>query len=157
MKFEFNDYPFEFFNQNKKNVRKKGSASTILCPARDQMFLDVCLINLKCRACVLHIAMFDALRMRCFLKILSSGDWSFCIDIISDLKYVGETRYRSSYHKIICTVQLWQNVLKTRNLPFQRSISRVISRDFCCKQTAKVRTLGQLSTTWVHDRRTSMS
>ena len=67
---------------------KNWSASTILCPARDQMFLDVCLINLKCRAheknflaCVLHIAMFDALRMRGFLKILSSGDWSFCIDI----------------------------------------------------------------------------
>ena len=88
MKFKFNDYPFEFFDQNKKNVEKSWSASIILCSARDQMFLDVCLINLKCRAheknffaCVLHIAMFDALRMRGFVKILSSGDWSFCIDI----------------------------------------------------------------------------
>ena len=71
------------------------------------------------------------------------------LSFISDLKYVGETRYRISYHKIICTIQLWQNVLKTGNLPFRRSISRVISRDFCCKQTAKVRTLGQLPTTRV--------
>ena len=71
------------------------------------------------------------------------------LSLISDLKYVGEARYRTCYHKIICTVQLWQNVLKTGNLPFRRSISRVISRDFCCKQTAKVRTLGQLPTTRV--------
>ena len=71
------------------------------------------------------------------------------LSFISDLKYVGETRYRISYHKIICTIQLWQNVLKTGNLPFRRSISRVMSRDFCCKQTAKVRTLGQLPTTRV--------
>ena len=69
--------------------------------------------------------------------------------LISDLKYFGETRYRISYHKIICTIQLWQNFLKTGNLPFRRSISRVISRDFCCKQTAKVRTLSQLPTTRV--------
>ena len=40
------------------------------------------------------------------------------LSFISDLKYVGETRYRISYHKIICTIQLWQNVLKTGNLPF---------------------------------------
>ena len=71
------------------------------------------------------------------------------LSLISDLKYFGETRYRISYHKIICTIQLWQNVLKTGNLPFRLSISRVISRDFCCKQTAKVRTLGQLPTTRV--------
>ena len=71
------------------------------------------------------------------------------LSLISDLKYFGETRYRISYHKIICTIQLWQNFLETGNLPFRRSISRVISRDFCCKQTAKVRTLGQLPTTRV--------
>ena len=71
------------------------------------------------------------------------------LSLISDLKYFGETRYRISYHKIICTIQLWQNFLKTGNLPFRRSISCVISRDFCCKQTAKVRTLGQLPTTRV--------
>ena len=64
------------------------------------------------------------------------------LSFISDLKYVGETRYRISYHKIICTIQLWQNVLKTGNLPFRRSISRVISRDFCCKQTAKSSYIG---------------
>ena len=46
--------------------------------------------------------------------------------LISDLKYVGEARYRTCYHKIICTLQLWQNVLKTGNLPFWRSISRVL-------------------------------
>ena len=28
------------------------------------------------------------------------------LSFISDLKYVGETRYRISYHKIICTIQL---------------------------------------------------
>ena len=67
----------------------------------------------------------------------------------SDLKYVGETRYRISYHKIICTIHLWQNVLKMGNLLFRRSISRVMSRGFCCKQTEKVRTLGQLYTTRV--------
>ena len=71
------------------------------------------------------------------------------LSLISDLKYFGETRYRFSYHKTICTIQLWQNFLKTGNLPFRRSISCVISRDFCCKQTAKVRTLGQLPTTRV--------
>ena len=65
----------------------------------------------------------------------------------SDLKYVGETRYRISYHKIICTIHLWKNVLKMGNLPFRRSISREMSRGFCCKQTEKVRTLGQLYTT----------
>ena len=71
------------------------------------------------------------------------------LSFICDLKYVGETRYRSSYHKIICTVHLWQNFLKTGNLPFRRLISRVISRDFCCKQTAKIPALGQLATTRV--------
>ena len=71
------------------------------------------------------------------------------LSLISDLKYFGETRYRFSYQKITCTIQLWQNFLKTGNLPFRRSISCVISRDFCCKQTAKVRTLGQLPTTRV--------
>ena len=71
------------------------------------------------------------------------------LSFISDLKYFGETRYRISYHKIICTIQLWQNFLKTGNLPFRRSISRVISRDFRCKQTAKVRTWGKLPTTRV--------
>ena len=83
---------------------------------------------------------------------IAAENWEYerlWLSFISDLKYVGETRYRSSYHKIICTVQLRQNVLKTGNLPFRRSISRVISRDFCCKQTAKVRTLGQLPTTRV--------
>ena len=68
------------------------------------------------------------------------------LSLISDLKYFGETRYRISYQKTICTIQLCQNFLKTGNLPFRRSISRVILRDFCCKQTAKVRTLGQLPT-----------
>ena len=71
------------------------------------------------------------------------------LNLISDLKYFGETRYRISYHKIICTIQLLQNFLKTGNLPFRRSISGVISRDFCCKQTVKVRTWGQLPTTHV--------
>ena len=71
------------------------------------------------------------------------------LSFISDLKYVGETRYRISYHKIICTIHLWQNVLKTGNLPFRRSISSVMSLGFCCKQTEKVRTLGQLPTTRV--------
>ena len=42
------------------------------------------------------------------------------LSLISDLMYVGEARYRICYHKIICTVQLWQNVLKTGNLPFRR-------------------------------------
>ena len=73
------------------------------------------------------------------------------LSLISDLKYFGETRYRISYLKIICIIQLWQNVLKTGNLPFRLSISRVTSRDFCCKQTAKVRTLGQLPTTRVRN------
>ena len=44
------------------------------------------------------------------------------LSFISDLKYVGETRYRTTYHKIICTIQLWQNVFKTGNLPFRCSI-----------------------------------
>ena len=38
------------------------------------------------------------------------------LSLISDLMYVGEARYRICYHKIICTVELWQNVLKTGNL-----------------------------------------
>ena len=54
------------------------------------------------------------------------------LSFISDLKYFGETRYRISYHKIICTIQLLQNFHKTGNLPFRRSISRVISRLLTC-------------------------
>ena len=42
------------------------------------------------------------------------------LSLISDLMYVGEARYCICYHKIICTVELWQNVLKTGNLPFRR-------------------------------------
>ena len=42
------------------------------------------------------------------------------LSLISGLMYVGEARYRICHHKIICTVQLWQNVLKTGNLPFRR-------------------------------------
>ena len=59
------------------------------------------------------------------------------LSFISDLKYVGETRYRISYHKIICTIHLWQNVLKTGNLPFRRSISRIMSRDFVVNKPQK--------------------
>ena len=54
---------------------------------------------------------------------IAAENWEYerlWLSFISDLKYVGETRYRSSYHKIICTVQLWQNVFKTGNLPFRR-------------------------------------
>lgn len=125
-KFEFNDYRMEFEVKTKYEKSWVQLEFHLLHSHQDivKILIMIFLGLLLCYSTTIgkntirniaRLAMADVATSTC-QKVFGRLSPSF----IGDLKYVGETRYRICCHKIICTIRLWQNIVKTGNSPFRR-------------------------------------